>query len=121
MEDAGVNGGGEEIVSGGDGVNVAGQVQIEIFHRHDLGVATAGGTALYAKRRAHRGLTDNRNDALVQLKPESLRQTARRRRLAFAQRRRRNRSYVNILAIFAFLKPFAYVQVNFGFVRTKQL
>src|ERR1700731_4484658 len=33
---------GEQIVGRGDGVEVAGEVEIDVLHRHDLGVAAAG-------------------------------------------------------------------------------
>ena len=36
MEDAGVNGGGEEVIGGRDGVNVARKVQVHLLHRDHL-------------------------------------------------------------------------------------
>ena len=47
-----------EVVGGGDGVHVAGEVEVEQLHRHHLAVAAAGGAALDAERRAHRRLSD---------------------------------------------------------------
>src|SRR5437773_432600 len=46
----------EEIVRRGDGVKVAGEMQVDIFHRHDLRIAAAGCTALHAEAGAERGL-----------------------------------------------------------------
>jgi hypothetical protein len=43
----------EQVVRGGDRVEVAGQVQLSI-HGHDLAVAATGGAALDPERRAHR-------------------------------------------------------------------
>ena len=40
----------EQIVRRADGVEVAGEVQVDVLHRHDLGVAAAGGAALHAER-----------------------------------------------------------------------
>ena len=48
----------QQVVRRGDGVEVAGQVQVERLHRHDLAVAAAGRAALDAERRAHRRLPD---------------------------------------------------------------
>src|SRR5690606_36154339 len=55
---AGVDGGRDQVVGGGDGVDVAGQVEVELVHRHHLAVPTAGGTAFDPERRAHRRLAD---------------------------------------------------------------
>lgn len=43
---------GEEVVGGGDGVEVAREVQVDGFHRKDLRVAAAGSAALHAEDRA---------------------------------------------------------------------
>src|SRR5215212_1557073 len=51
-----VDHGGELVVGLGYRVDVAGDVQIERLHRHDLAVAAAGGAALDTEHRAHRGL-----------------------------------------------------------------
>ena len=40
---------GEQIVRGSDGVKVAGKMQIDVFHRHDLRIAATGRTALHAE------------------------------------------------------------------------
>ena len=45
----------EQIVGELDGVEVAGEVQIDVFHRHDLGVTAAGRPALHAEYRAQAG------------------------------------------------------------------
>ena len=51
---------GEQIVGARDRVEVAGEVQVDIFHRHDLGVAAAGRAALHAEARAERRLAQSR-------------------------------------------------------------
>ncbi len=48
----------EQIVGGADGVEVAGEVQVDVFHRHDLRVAAAGRAALDAEARAEARLAD---------------------------------------------------------------
>ena len=44
----------EQVVRRGDGVEVAGEVQVDLVHRHDLGVAAARRAALHAEHRAQR-------------------------------------------------------------------
>ena len=51
-----VDQGGEQVVRGGDRREVAGEVQVDVGHRHDLAVAAAGRAALHAEHRAHRRL-----------------------------------------------------------------
>ena len=40
---------GEQVVCRGDGVEVAGEMQVDLVHRHDLGEAAAGCAALHAE------------------------------------------------------------------------
>ena len=51
-----VDHGREQVVGHADGVDVAGEVEVEVLHGHDLRVAAAGGAALDAEHRAQRGL-----------------------------------------------------------------
>ena len=51
----------------GDGVHVAGEVQVQPLHGHDLAVAAARGAALDAEGRPHRGLADRDGGALADL------------------------------------------------------
>ena len=39
----------EQVVRGTDGVHVAGEVEVDVLHRHDLRVAAAGSTPLHAE------------------------------------------------------------------------
>ena len=57
MEDTRVDGGGEEVVGRGDGVDVTGEVEVELVHRDHLTVTTASGAAFDTKRRSLRRLT----------------------------------------------------------------
>jgi len=43
--------GGQQVVRQRDGAEVAGEVQIDVFHGHHLRHAAACGTALHAKHR----------------------------------------------------------------------
>ena len=51
---------GEQVVRGRDGGEVTGEVQVDVGHRHDLGVAAAGRAALHAEHRTHRRLAQAR-------------------------------------------------------------
>ena len=42
----------KQIVRTRDGVKVAGEVKVDVFHRHDLRVAAAGRAALHAEARS---------------------------------------------------------------------
>ena len=46
----------KQIVRRRDGVEVAGEMQVDVFHRHDLGIAAAGRAALHAEAWPERGL-----------------------------------------------------------------
>jgi hypothetical protein len=41
----------EQVVRGRDRGEVAGEVQVDVFHRHDLRVTATGGAALHAEDR----------------------------------------------------------------------
>ena len=47
----------EQIVGERDRIEVAGEVQVDVFHRHHLGVTAAGGAALHAEHRPEARLT----------------------------------------------------------------
>ena len=89
---------GEQVVRGADRVDVAGEVEVHVLHRHDLGVAAAGSAALDPEHRAERGLAQAERDALADV-PEALRERDGRRRLALARLRRRDRRDVDQLAV----------------------
>ena len=55
VEEVGVDERSEEIMRGGDGVEVAMEVEVYLFRGFDLRAATAGGSALHAEDRAERG------------------------------------------------------------------
>ena len=115
MQHAGVNRGRDQVVRSSDGMDIAGQMQVEIFHRDDLAVAAAGRAALDAEGRPLRRLTDRCYDALAQ-QSQSLSQAHRSRRLALAQRRRCDSRDVNVLALRPVLELFEDIEVHFGLV-----
>ena len=47
---------GQQVVGGADGVEITGEVQVDVFHRNHLGIAAAGRAAFDAEHRTQRGL-----------------------------------------------------------------
>ena len=55
----------EQVGRDGDRREVAGEVQVDVLHRHDLRVAAARGTALHAEHRSEGGLAQADHGALA--------------------------------------------------------
>ena len=77
--------GGHQVVRRADGVEVAGEVEVDVLHGHHLGPAAAGRTALDAEHRAQGGLTQGDHGLLAQL-PQAVRQPYGGGGLALARR-----------------------------------
>ena len=90
----------QQVVGRRDGVEVAGQVQVELLHRDDLAVATTGGAALDAERRAHRGLAQA-DHRLAADAGHRLAESDRGGGLALAERRGRDRRDDDVLGRWA--------------------
>ena len=67
LVDVVVDQGREGVVGAGNGVEVTGEVEVDLLHRHHLGVAAAGRPALDSHHRAERGLTQRHHGVLPQL------------------------------------------------------
>ena len=80
---------GQRVVGAGDRVEIAGEVQVDLLHRHHLGVSAARGAALDAHYRAERRLAQRDHGVLAQLR-QRVRQADQRGGLALARRRRRD-------------------------------
>ena len=65
VEDRGVDHRREQVVGGADRVDVAGEVQVQVLHRDDLGQAAAGRAALDAEHRTERRLAQARHRVLA--------------------------------------------------------
>ena len=94
----------EQVVGRGDRVQVAGEVQVQVLHRHDLRVAAAGCATLHAEDRAERCLAKAEH-RLAAERAEPLRERHRRRRLSLARRRGRDRRDVDQLRVGAVGEP----------------
>ena len=87
----------EQVVRGGDGVEVAGEMEVHVLHRHDLRVAAAGGTALDAEIGSERGFADA-DDRLLADAVQAVAEAHGGGGLAFAGRRRVDRGDEDQLA-----------------------
>ena len=58
--------GGKQVVGGGDGVNVAGKVEVDFVHRNNLRAPAARSTAFDAETGAERGFAQREGNALFQ-------------------------------------------------------
>ncbi len=98
VQDVRVDQRGEQVVRRRDGVQVTGEVEVQVLHRDDLRVAAAGGSALDAEHRPERRLAQREHGLAPEL-PETLRQRHRRRRLALTRRCRGDRGDVDQLGV----------------------
>ena len=58
--------GGQQVIGRTDGMEVASEVEVDILHRNDLGVAAASGAPLHAEYRAEGGLPQGHQGVLAQ-------------------------------------------------------
>ena len=105
----------EQVVGGADRVQVAGKVQVDVLHRHDLGIAAAGGAALDAEARPEARLAQAQDRLLADM-VERVAETDRRRRLALAGRGRGDRGDEDQPAVRAVGQRADIVERNLGLV-----
>src|SRR5205807_6420426 len=110
----------EQVVGGPDGVDVAGEVEVQVLHRDDLRVPAARRAALDAEDRAERRLAQAEHRPLAD-PAEPLRERDGRGRLPLARRRRRDRGDANELSLRRALEALQHRQVDLRLVATVQL
>ena len=115
VKHARIDGGRQQIVRRDDGVDVAGQMEIELLHRNDLAVAAARRAALDAERRTLAGLANAGEHFLAQVRAQRLAEADGGGGLAFAQRRGRDRGHHDVFAVRRILQPVANREMHFGF------
>ena len=103
----------EQIVGGGDGVEIAGEMQVDIDHRRDLRPSAAGRPALLAENRAHRRLAQADRRALAD-KAQRVAEADRRRGLALAGRRRIDRRDQDQLAVGPLGERIEKIEIDLG-------
>ena len=106
----------QQIVRRGDGVEVAGEVEVDVLHRHDLGIAAARRAALHAEARPERGLAQAHHRLLADA-VETVAEADRRRRLAFARRRRADGGDEDQLAVLGVLQAIDVLEGDLGLGR----
>ena len=90
-----VHHGRQEVVGRRHGMQVAGQVEVEVLEGDHLAVAASGGAALDPEGGAHGGLADG-DGGLPPDAGQGLAEADRRRRLALAERRRGDRGHHHV-------------------------
>ena len=110
----------EQVVRRGDGVEVAGEMQVDLGHRHDLRLAAAGGAALLAEAGSEAGLAQ-RDRRLLAEPAERIAQSDRRRGLALARLGRIDGRHQDQLAGLAAFQRFHEAGVEFGLVAAVRL
>jgi hypothetical protein len=121
MEHARIQRSGAQVMRGGDGVDVAGQVQVEVLHGDNLAVTAAGRSTFNAKGRALGRLANAGEYPLAQVCAQRLAQADHRCALAFPQWRGGDGGHVNVLAVLAFGEPVEDFELDLGLIRAKQL
>ena len=105
---------GQQVVRQRDGVEVAGEVQVDVFHGHDLGVAATCCAAFHAEHRTKGWFAQGDDGALADA-VKRVAQANRRGGFAFTGRGGADGGYENEFAVRAglFVQP---GQVDLGFV-----
>ena len=103
----------EQVVRARDGVEVAGEVQVDVFHRHDLGVAAARRAAFDAEAGPERRFAQA-HDGLLADAVQAVAEADRGRRLAFAGRRRADGRNEDQLAVLVSLDLVNVVEGKLG-------
>ena len=106
--------GGQQVVGRADGVEVAGEVEVDVLHGDDLGVAAAGRAALDAEHRAEGGLAQGDGDVLADA-AQAVGQTDGGGGLALARGGGRDGGDQDQLAVLTGRLP-KKLRINFGLV-----
>ena len=106
---------GQQVVGQLDGVEIAGEVEVDVLHRHHLGVAAAGGAALHAEARPQRRLAQA-DARLLADAVQTVAQADAGGGLALAGGRRRDGGHQHQLAGRFVCQPAIQIERDFGFV-----
>ena len=106
---------GEQVVRGADRVEIAGEMEVDVLHRHDLRIAAAGGAALHAEAGPEARLAQA-DDRLLADMVQRVAEPDRRRRLALAGRGRRDRGDEDQLAVRPVLQRRDIIEIDFRLV-----
>ena len=106
---------GQQVVRGSERGEVAGEVQVDVRHGHDLRVAAAGGPALHPEDRSHRGLAQA-GDRPVPAPVQGVREPDRGGRLPLARGGRRHPRHQDQLPERPVLEPGEVAEVHLRLV-----
>ena len=106
--------GGQKVIGSADGVEVAGEVEVDVLHGDHLGIAAAGGAALDAEHGAEGRLTQGHGHILADA-PQTVGKADGRGGLALARGGGGNGGDKNELAVFP-LGLFQQGRVDLGLV-----
>ena len=98
LEDMVIQHGAQKVVRRADGMEIAREVQVDVLHRDDLGIAAARRAALDAEHGPQGRLAQRHDDVFIQAL-HAVRQPDGGRRLAFARRRGRDGGDEDELAV----------------------
>lgn len=121
MEHASIDSGSEEVVGGGDGMDITGQVKVELIHGDDLTVTATGSTTLDTEGGTLTGLADVGKSQTTNVSTKSLGQTHGGGGLALTERGGGDTSNNDVAAVTAVLKTLEDAEVNLGLVSTIRL
>ncbi len=109
----------EQVVRQRDRREVAGEVEVDVLHRHDLGIAAARRAALHAEHRAERRLAQA-DDRLLADAVQRIAEADRHRRLAFARRSGGDGRHQDQLAVLLVLEVRAVIERDLGLVMAER-
>jgi len=104
---------GEQVVRRCDGVEIAGEMQVDVLHRNDLRKTAAGRPALHAEAGTEAGFAQ-REQRVAADAVHAVGETDRHRGLALAGRRRRDRGDEDQLAIGAPVERLEECAIDLG-------
>ena len=107
-------------MGGGNGVEIAGKMQVDVFHGHHLGIAAAGRAAFDTETGTQRWLAQG-NDNFFPDFLQPLGQTYCRGRFPFPGRSRGNSCYQHQLSRFPVFHFADQIVGKFGFIFSVQL
>ena len=110
---------GKQIVCRSDRMEIAREMQVQVFHRNNLCVSAACCTALYTEARSEGGLT-KRNYGLLSEQSHGFAETDGRCRLSFSGRSRIDCRYQNELSFRIAFNPFQQFIGKFRLVLSVQ-
>ncbi len=116
---AGINHGCQQVVGRTYGMDIAGEVEVDVLHRQRLGVSSSAGTSLDAESRPHGGLSHGADGVFPDV-PQCLPQAQGHHGLALSQRSGRHCGHQNQFAVRLVAQPVEHRQLHFGHMRAVQ-